>query len=329
MQEITEKNSRIWSRLGQRGTICGKALFEILNEDKNAIVLTADLSILSGLERIKKSFPDQFINVGIAEQNLIGVASGMAFRGDTVFATTYATFISMRCYEQIRHNLGYQFANVKIIGSAAGFAMGMSGNTHYTYEDIAIMRAIPNITVMCPADSSEAYVMIHKAAEVSGPMYIRLTGNLNTPIVYNAPFDFVIGKGNTIKNGDDISIIATGTMVAEALSAAEKLERIGVGATVIDMHTIKPIDKALVKKQYDKKLIITVEEHSILGGLGGGVAEILSESWNAPELLRIGIEDRFLRPSNYERLLRDNDLTSDGIFERIVEKIKNGRSCYS
>jgi len=198
-----------------------------MKEKENCYVITADLAHLSGLDRVKQNYPDRLINVGIAEQNMIGVAAGLAFEGNLVFATTYATFISMRSYEQIRHHLGYQKANVKIIGSASGLAMGMSGNTHYSYEDIAIMRAIPNMTVISPADASEAYQAVYAADEQEGPMYIRLSGNLNEKVLYQEPYDFQIGKAVTMKKGKDIVIIATGGSVSESIYAAEKLEEKG------------------------------------------------------------------------------------------------------
>lgn len=318
MLEVNRRNARVWSMLGQRGTVCGKALPEILEENKDAIVITADLATLSGLERIKENFSKQFYNVGIAEQNMIGIAAGMSFEGDVVFATTYATFISMRCYEQIRHNLGYQKANVKVIGSAAGLAMGLSGNSHYSYEDLAIMRAIPNMIVLSPADASEAYVAIHSVASINAPVYMRLTGNLNMPIVYDQPYDFKIGKGITLRQGSDIALIATGSMVYEAIRAAVMLSGEGIEATVINMHTLKPIDEDVINQQRDKKLIVTIEEHSVIGGLGSAVSEVLSEKGNAPAIMKIGINDEFVHPSDYVTLLEKCGLTAEQISKKIM-----------
>lgn len=317
MQKIDKKNGRMWSRLGQRGTICGVALPELLKERENCYIITADLAHLSGLDRVKQSYPERFINVGIAEQNMIGVAAGLSFEGNVVFATTYATFISMRSYEQIRHNLGYQKANVKIIGSASGLAMGMSGNTHYSYEDIAIMRVIPNMTVISPADASEAYQAVYAAAAQEGPVYLRLSGNLNEKVLYQEPYDFQIGKAVTMKRGKDLVIIATGGAVSESLSAAEKLEAKGIYPTVLNMHTIKPLDIAALKDYSREKLIVTVEEHSIIGGLGSAVAEFLTSLKNPPLQLRIGIEDTFLHPAGYEYLKQEAGLNADGICRSI------------
>lgn len=194
--------------LGQRGTVCGVALIEIMEEYQNSYTLTADLAHLSGLDRVQHMFPERFVNVGIAEQNMIGIAAGLAAEGNVVFATTYATFLTMRCYEQIRHHMGYQHMNIKLIGSAAGVEMGMSGNTHYTYEDIAIMRAIPNITVVSPADPAEAYQIMHQAAATEGPMYIRLTGGMNQQMVTKCEdSDIQIGKSKELQSGTDAAVI--------------------------------------------------------------------------------------------------------------------------
>lgn len=319
MRQIDKRNGRMWSRLGQRGTVCGVALPELLEEREDCYVITADLANLSGLDRVRRKYPGKFINVGIAEQNMIGVAAGLAFEGNTVFATTYATFISMRSYEQIRHNLGYQKANVKVIGSASGLAMGMSGNTHYSYEDLALMRVIPNMVVVSPADAVEAYQAIHYAANYEGPVYIRLSGNLNEPTLYQSPYDFKFGKAVVLRKGEGLVIIATGGMVAEALSAAEKLNETGIYPTVINMHTIKPLDVEILREYSDEKLLITIEEHNIIGGMGSAVAEFLASSKNSMPLVRIGIEDKFLHPAEYKYLKQENGLDSNGIYKKIKD----------
>ena len=199
--------------LGQRGTVCGVALIEIMEEYQNSYTLTADLAHLSGLDRVQHMFPERFVNVGIAEQNMIGIAAGLAAERNVVFATTYATFLTMRCYEQIRHHMGYQHMNIKLIGSAAGVEMGMSGNTHYTYEDIAIMRAIPNITVVSPADPAEAYQIMHQAAATEGPMYIRLTGGMNQQIITKCEDGGIqIGKSKELQSGTDVAVIFAGNI---------------------------------------------------------------------------------------------------------------------
>lgn len=321
MQEIIKKNMRTWSRLGQRGTVCGVALPEVAENHENLFVMTADLAQLSSLERFKNSYPDRFFNVGIAEQNMIGIAAGFAFEGNNVFATTYATFLSMRCYEQIRHNLGYQGANVKLVASSAGMAMGMSGNTHYTIEDIAIMRAIPNMLVLSPADAAEAYQMIHTLADYDGPAYIRLTGNLNQPIVTEEKAEFAIGQGKIVREGNDVAIIATGNSVYDAMEASHKLVENGINVKVVNMSCIKPLDQRVLEKCLNTALIVTVEEHSIIGGLGGAVAEALSKLQSHPRLKIIGIEDCFLRPANYGYLKQQMGLDGESIAASIKHEL--------
>jgi transketolase len=317
MREITPKSSRTWSRVGQRGTICGVALPEILEAYKNSYVLTADLGRLSGLDRVKQNFPERFLNVGIAEQNMIGVAAGLAFEENIVFATTYATFLSMRCYEQIRHNLGYQKANVKLIGSTSGLAMGMSGNTHYAYEDIALMRVIPHMVIVSPADAAEAYLAVHEAAKHKGPVYIRLSGNLNEPILYQAPYDFQFGKAVVMKQGYSIALIATGGSVDETLKASEILEKDGYDVAVVNMHTIKPLDIEIIKTYLNADLIVTIEEHRLVGGLGSAVAEYLASLPHTPQLLRIGLSDTFVHPAEYTYLKEENGLSAYKIYEYV------------
>ncbi|MEY8392204.1 transketolase [Lachnospiraceae bacterium] len=322
MQEITKKNSRVWSRLGQRGTVCGVALLEILESMENAYVLTADLGHTSGLDRVMQKFPQRFINVGISEQNLVGTAAGLALDGGVAFATTFATFLTMRSYEQIRHNAGYQEANVKLIGTSAGFAIGMFGNTHYSYEDIALMRVIPNMVVVSPADATEAYLAIHQAAVYQGPVYIRLSDGLNTAIVHSESYAFEIGKAELLNQGKDIAIIAVGGVVHEAINAVEKLQALGINPTLINMHTIKPLDEAMLYELRDYRALITVEEHSIIGGLGSAVAEYMMGISHTTQLFRIGIQDKFVHPGEQGYVKSSNGLDAEGIYayvKRVAE----------
>ena len=321
MKEVTRKSARTWSMLGQRGTVCGVALPELMEQDEGIYVLTADLAHLSGLERVQNRFPKRFINVGIAEQNMIGIAAGLAAEGNVVFATTYATFLTMRCFEQVRHHLGYQKMNIKLIGSSAGLAMGMSGNTHYTYEDIAIMRAIPNMTVLSPADAVEAYYAVNYAAKIDGPVYIRLTGGLNEPIVYQNEYTYEIGKSVVLKAGTDIALITTGDMATLAIAVAQRLENDGIAAEVVNMHTIKPLDKRQLKIEEDKKLVVTIEEHSVIGGLGSAVAEYYTKKKNGTRVLTIGIKDEFLHPASREYLLQQTGLNVTDIYEEIRKEL--------
>lgn len=321
--EITSMNVKMWSRLGQRGTLFGVALPELARSCENLRVVTADLGLLSGLDRFKTANPDKYLNVGIAEQNMIGISAGLAKEGNCVFATTYATFITMRSFEQIRHNLGYLQYNVKIVGSSSGVVMGMSGNTHYTLEDIALMRAVPNMTVLCPADSVETVKMAETLVEMEGPAYLRLTGELNCPVVYEENYPFKIGKGIVLRQGSDVAVIAAGTMVSEVLKTAKHLDEDGISCTVVDMHTIKPLDKKLLQELFSShRLIVTVEEHSTIGGLGSAVAEYKAGIPNSPGQIMIGLPDAFGKAGEYQYLLEQYGLTAAGIAQRIKEAIE-------
>lgn len=323
MIEVTAKSARMWSRLGQRGSIFGAAIPDLAKSNGNLRVVTADLGLLSGLERLKTACENQYLNVGIAEQDMIGIAAGLAKEGCCVFATTYATFITMRSFEQIRHNLGYLQYNVKIVGSSAGVVMGMSGNTHYTLEDIALMRAIPNMIVLSPADSVEAVKMAEALAETDGPAYLRLTGGLNCPMVYKEDYPFEIGKGIVLQEGRDVAIVAAGTMVSEVLCAAGLLREKGISCTVVDMHTIKPLDTALLEQLFSAHgLIVTVEEHSKIGGLGSAVAEYKAGVANSPRQIMIGLPDAFGKAGEYSYLLEQYGLTSSHIAHTVEEAMK-------
>ncbi len=320
--EYNRKNARFLSMLGHRGAFA-VALMEIAESEDDLVVLTADMTTLTGLDRFKNTYPDKLYNVGIAEQNLIGVAAGFALEGNTVFATTYANFITMRAYEQIRVNLGYMKQNVKVVGTTGGLEIGVLGNTHYAIEDMALMRAIPNMVILSPADGFEIVKAVKAAALYDGPVYLRLAGLMNMPIVYTEDFDFVIGKSNVIKEGKDITIFATGTMVSVSLQAAKLLETNGVNAKVVDVHTIKPLDKVAIHQAIeDTKLIVTVEEHTILGGLGSAVAETMAESGKVGKLLRLGIDDCFCKPGDYQYLLEQNGLTKQQIADKILEVLE-------
>ena len=317
MPPLNSLNARMFSKLGQRGSFAF-TIEEIAAQDDELVLMTADLATLTGLSRFKEKFPHKFLNVGIAEQNMIGIAAGMAKEGKTVFATTYSNFLAMRSYEQIRNNLGYMNFNVKVIGSGSGFAMGMSGNTHYGLEDIALMRAIPGLIVVSPADGGETMKAVQAAANYHGPVYIRLTGVMNAPIVYHEEYQYILGKSVLLRNGTDITIIATGSMVHQASEAAKILESRGMSASMIDMHTIKPLDKEAIRTACaTSKMIVTVEEHSVIGGLGGAVAEYLCGLPSAPRQLIIGIPDAFQKAGDYQYLLEQCGLTGSQIAEKI------------
>lgn len=308
--------------LGSRGTF-GVAMLDLGATADDLMVLTADLSTTSGLDRFRSTYPAKFVNVGIAEPNMIGVAAGLAKEGNVVFATTFATFAAMRSYEQVRLNLGYMGLNVKVVGLASGFAMGMFGNTHYGMEDLALMRAVPGLTVLSPADGAAVVKMVHAAYRHKGPVYIRLTGAMGNPVVYKQDFDLEIGKAITPCEGADLTIIATGTMVYESMVAARLLKEDGISATVVDMHTIKPLDTSAVDRACaTSKLIVTVEEHGIIGGLGGAVAEYKAGLKQSPRQVFIGIPDRFGKAGDYKYLLGKYGLTGAQIAERIAKELE-------
>jgi transketolase len=291
----------------------GEALKILGKENEKIIVLDADLSKSTKTGVFGKEFPERFVNVGIAEQNLMGVAAGMATTGKIPFASTFAMFAVGRAYEVIRNSIGYPKLNVKIAATHAGLTVGEDGASHQAIEDISLMRSMPNMVVINPADGVEAKAAVLKAAEYEGPVYIRL-GRSKVPTIFKEEdYVFELGKGIEMAKGKDVTIIATGIMVAKALDAREELSKDGIEARVINIHTIKPIDKdIIIKAAKETGAIITAEEHSIIGGLGSAVAEILSEE--SPTILkRIGVEDTFGESGDGNELLEKYGLTSKNI----------------
>lgn len=323
MIEISSRNARIWSRLGPSGAI-GTAAVELGETTENVVMLTADLCFFSGLERFKASFPDKLYNFGIAEQNMVGAAGGMAKEGIIPFATTYASFATSRCLDQVRVNMAYMKLPIKLIGLTSGFGAGILGATHMSIEDIAIMRALPNITVLSPADCTEVVKCILAAAKTNDPTYIRLDGPVNTPIVYLEDYDFEIGKAVVLKEGSDVCFVATGAMVSESISASLQLEESGISCSVVNMHTIKPLDTSIIDAMSKKhRLLVTVEEHSVIGGLGSAVSEYLVKKQIHVPMEIIGIEDFFASAGDYRYQLEQCGLTANQIAERVINKVKN------
>lgn len=313
-------NPRVFSRLGLSGSIFGMELMEQVGNYPFK-VLSSDMSVVAGLDRFKKEYPDNFYNVGIAEQNLLGVAAGLDSEGFKTIAVAQACFISMRSFEQVRQFLGYMGGKVMCVGINSGFSLTFFGNTHYAIEDMALMHSIPNMTVLSPADAGEAIKLFDAALKVDGPVYLRLTGSLNTPIVYKEDYELKIGQAITLKEGEDIAIFATGLMVSNALKAAELLAEKGITATVVDMHTIKPIDKDTIQKNCSKKLLVSVEEHNVIGGLGSTIADVLSEQRNSSPLLKLGVQDHFMPVGDYNYLVEQAGLTPEQIAESIENKL--------
>ena len=294
----------------------GKALVELGKENENVVVLTADLAGATKTSLFEKEFPDRFINVGIAEQNLIGISAGLATTGKIPFASTFAMFAAGRAYDQIRNSVAYPKLNVKICGTHAGVTVGEDGATHQMLEDLSLMRSIPNMTVLCPSDDTQTKWAIKEMAKFDGPVYIRLA-RVATPVIYDENQKFEIGKMVQIGDGTDATIFATGVEVAEALKAKEELEKENINIRVVDVHTIKPIDREMIIKcARETKKLITIEDHSIIGGLGTAVCEVLSEECPT-KVVRMGMQDRFGKSGKAEQLLKYFKLDSQAIIEEI------------
>lgn len=289
----------------------GAALAE-LGETHDIIVLDADLSKSTKTEVFKKKFPERFINMGIAEANMMSTAAGLASCGKIVFASSFAMFAAGRAFEQIRNSICYPNLNVKIGATHAGISVGEDGATHQCLEDIGIMRTLPNMIILNPADDTEAKAAVKAAVEHDGPVYLRF-GRLGVPVLFDESYNFEIGKGVQLREGFDVTLVATGLLVGTALEAAKLLENKGISARVLNIATIKPIDKdIIVKAALDTGALVTCEEHNIIGGLGSAVAEVLCEIAPAP-LLRVGTEDRFGKSGVPAKLFEDYGLTAEAI----------------
>lgn len=319
MITYTSSNMRIWSRLGSCGAF-GIAAMELPEMDDGSVILTADLCFYSGLDRFRSKYPDRLYNIGIAEQNMLGVAGGLAKEGFNVFATTYASFAASRCIDQVRVNMGYMKLGIKLVGLTSGLSVGILGATHVSMEDVAVMRSIPNITILSPADSTETIKATLAAAKMKTPVYLRLSGTMNNPAVYKEDYSFEIGKAVTMQEGSDITLIASGTMVHYSMEAAKELERKGISCKVVNMHTIKPLDIEAIHQACNTELIVTVEEHNIYGGLGSAVAEVLAGMPKHPALQILGLADHFKHAGEYEYLLEQYGLTGKQISDKVSVK---------
>lgn len=299
----------------------GDALVELGKKDENIIVMDADLSKSTMTAGFKEAFPDRFFNAGIAESNMMGMAAGLALSGKTVFASTFAMFAAGRAYEIIRNSIAYPKANVKICATHAGITVGEDGASHQCVEDLALMRVIPGMTVVHPADAVSTRKLLGQIAAEEGPAYVRL-GRLNIPVLYdeNAPVE--LGRGNCVRDGGDATVIACGLMVGEALTAAEELEKDGIHLRVIDMHTIKPIDEEIiVKAATETKVIVTAEEHSVIGGLGSAVAEVVSRKCPV-KMAMVGVQDRFGQSGKPPLLMEEYNITAADIAEAVRAALK-------
>ncbi len=297
----------------------GNALAELGKEYENLVVLDADLAGATKTSVFKKVFPERHIDCGIAECNMIGIAAGLATTGLVPFASTFAMFAAGRAFEQVRNSVGYPHLNVKIGATHAGISVGEDGATHQCNEDIALMRTIPGMTVINPADDVEAKAAVRAAYELDGPVYLRF-GRLAVPVINdNEDYKFEIGKGITLKDGKDITIVATGLCVSSALEAAKMLEADGINARVINIHTIKPLDEELIiKAAKETGKIVTVEEHSVIGGLGSAVSDCLVENCPVP-VKKIGIQDVFGESGPAAKLIEKYGLDGKGVYEAVKQ----------
>ena len=296
----------------------GEALAKLGKENENVVVLEADLSKSTMTAYFKKEFPERHINVGIAEADLIGTAAGFATTGKIPFASTFAVFAAGRAYDQIRNSVAYPKLNVKICPTHAGVSLGEDGGSHQSVEDLALMRAIPGMVVLSPADAVETEKMIFAAAEYEGPVYVRL-GRLNIPVLFDDNYKFEIGKAVTLTEGNDVAILATGLMVYEATEAAKQLAEQGIKARVVNVSTIKPLDEeTILKAAKECKFIVTSEEHSVIGGLGSAVSEFLSEN-HPTKVIKHGIQDVFGQSADGDTMLNNYKLRAKDIVEVVLK----------
>ena len=298
----------------------GEALVKLGKVNKDVVVLEADLSKSTMTAYFKKEFPERHINVGIAEADMIGTAAGIATTGKIPFASTFAHFAAGRAFDQVRNSVAYPHLNVKICPTHAGVSLGEDGGSHQSVEDVALMRAIPGMVVLSPADAVETEKMVFAVAEYEGPVYVRL-GRLNIPVLFDENYKFEIGKAATLKEGNDVAILATGLMVSEALEAAKLLEEKGVKARVVNVSTIKPLDtETVLKAAKECKFIVTSEEHSVIGGLGSAVSEYLSEVHPA-KVVKHGIQDVFGQSADGETMLTNYGLRAKDIAEIVLKNL--------
>lgn len=299
----------------------GNALVELGGKNNNVVVLDADLAGATKTINFKKAYPDRFFDMGIAEADMIGTAAGLAISGKIPFASSFAVFAAGRAFDQVRNSVAYPKLNVKIAATHAGITVGEDGATHQAIEDIALMRALPNMKIINPCDGVQTKWAIDEAAKIDGPVYIRL-GRSKVPDVYSENETFEFGKGKVIREGTDVTVIATGIMVNEAIIAHEKLKEEGILVRVIDIHTIKPIDREIIiKAARETKGIVTAEEHSVIGGLGGAVSEVVTEEYPT-KVLKVGVKDVFGKSGSAEVLMKEYNLTADEIIKNIREILK-------
>lgn len=327
MIEFNKRNFRSWSLMGINPSIWSVGFASVAEENEDTAVFTADLARYSGLERTFRNYPERCFNLGIAEQNMVSIAAGMAMEGTQSWMTTYAPFMSLRCADQFRHLMGNLNLNMKAIGSAAGLTAGLSGSSLLAINDIAFARSVPNMVVLSPADCTEAIKMVLAMAKSKAPTYMRFCGAVNLPIVYQEDYDYQIGKAVYLKEGSRIAFISTGTnVVYETKKAADLIEeKYGLAPTVINMHTIKPLDeRCITELMSNHDLIVTVEEHNIIGGLGSAVAEVLAKNGGKIKQLFLGIEDKNYVMGSRNYMLDQCGLNAEKIADKTISLFNEG-----
>ena len=318
---IDNNKIKLWSSIGSRASF-GLTAFELAKNNNNLMIVTADVSTSAGLDRYKKKFPNNYVDVGIGEQNMMSVASGLASEGFDVITTTFSPFQTLRCAEQIKVNLGYMKNKVVMVGLASGLILGNLGFTHCSIEDIGILRSIPNLTIISPADSFETVKATEAAIKHDQSVYIRLTGGSNNPIVYESDYKFEIGKAKMLIDNGEILIIANGMMVKKSIDIASYFKEEGVNISVVNMHTVKPLDHNLLDKIiYKYKYCFSLEEHNIYGGLGSALAEYFASKDHKVKFKSIGIEDKYIKRGSYNYLLKKYRLDNKSIINTIKKII--------
>ena len=318
MIDFSSQNIMQWSRLGMRKAY-GVILNELAEEHENLVSIAADVVDSANLYEFEKRYPERHYNAGISEQNMIAMAAGMAKEGANVFVTSFAPFVSLRVYEAVRTLVCYMDLNVKIVGLSGGFSLGVQGATHFALEDIAIMRAIPNLLVLSPADTTEMAKAMEFLASYNGPAYLRLTGLPGNALVYKSDYAFDINKLDIMREGTDVGFFASGTLVNECIRAARLLSKNSINAGVINLSVLNPVNTADILEECQKyKLVFTVEEHNIVGGIGSIVSEALAAEKSHPRLVRLGTTDNCQIAGNYSYMMEKNGLTAKAIAERTV-----------
>ena len=322
MIEITKKNIRVWSMLGMR-RIIGPAVKDIIERENDRVLFaTADTGRYYAYDDLLRTYPEQVVDVGIAEQNLIGASAGLQNEGFNVFAITYATFLTARALDQIRVNLGYMGLGVKLLGEAGGMADGNFSVTHMALEDISNTRNIPNMTVICPADGMELVKTLVALSHMEGPAYMRITGRFPIPVIYKEDYDFQIGKAVTLREGKDIAFVSNGTLLGEVLKAADMLAEQGVDCKVINLHTVKPLDEEALREIAGYKLVVTAEEHMLPGGMGSALAEFYAQEPVRPRMLMLSVGTEYPKAQEYDDLLKTCGLDAESMANRIIEEIQ-------